>query len=160
MQIGYEELSVGTMHFKARRMNAYLYASNLGHIPKQLAWGARKRGQRARAGPAAYSSQACSRCQFVSRANRADQQTFCSQACGLSAHADENAAINHQARFDDCELRACRSREEVKALLDARHVALMQSTVGRSPTARPVGTSTGVGQHSRARGRKHQRQAS
>ena len=46
-QFAYERLSVASMRFKARRMNAYLYASNLAHIPKQLAWGAAKRGIRA-----------------------------------------------------------------------------------------------------------------
>jgi hypothetical protein len=43
-QIAYEQLNVAGMRFKARRMNAYLYASNLAHLPKQLAWGAAKRG--------------------------------------------------------------------------------------------------------------------
>jgi transposase len=148
-QVAYEDLSVRTMRFAVRRMNAYLYASNLGHIPKQLAWGARKRGQTARAGQAAYSSQACSRCHFVSRANRPEQQTFCCQACGLTMHADENAAINHQQRFDDREMRACRDKAAVAALLAARHIAFQASTVGRSPTARPVGPSMGVGQHQR-----------
>jgi len=35
----YEHLHVAGMRFKARRMNAYLYASNLAHIPAQLVWG-------------------------------------------------------------------------------------------------------------------------
>src|SRR5262249_2781470 len=43
-QFAYEQLHVVGMKFKARRMNAYLYASNLAHIPAQLAWGAAKRG--------------------------------------------------------------------------------------------------------------------
>jgi hypothetical protein len=43
-QFAYEHLSVATMKYKARAMNAYLYASNLAHIPKQLAWNAVKRG--------------------------------------------------------------------------------------------------------------------
>ncbi len=167
-QIAYEDLDVRTMRFRARRMNAYLYASNLAHLPKQIAWGARKRGQTARMGWAAYSSQGCSRCQFVSRANRVDQQTFCCQACGLSIHADENAAINHQARFHDREMRACRSKEEVKALLDTRHVAYLQSPDARSASARrepAFGSETlkgqsGVGQHSGVSRRKHQQQAS
>src|SRR5262249_23137198 len=94
-QVAYEELSVRTMRSKARRANAYLYASSLAHLPRQIAWGAKKRGQRARASWAAYSSQACSRCQFISRANRPTQQTFCCQACGLQLNADVNAAINH-----------------------------------------------------------------
>jgi hypothetical protein len=44
IQFSYEHLSVATMKFKARAMNAYLYASNLGHIPKQIEWNATKRG--------------------------------------------------------------------------------------------------------------------
>jgi hypothetical protein len=36
-QIAYEHLSVASMKFKARSMNAYLYASHLAHIPRQLA---------------------------------------------------------------------------------------------------------------------------
>jgi transposase len=165
-QVAYEDLDVRTMRFRARRMNAYLYASNLAHLPKQIAWGAKKRGQTARAGWAAYSSQACSVCQHVSRANRPDQQTFCCQACGLSIHADENAAINHQSRFRDREMRACRSKEEVKALLDARHVAFLEQTARRSRAARrepasgceSVSGQSGVGHHSGSRRRKHQRQ--
>ena len=136
MQVAYEDLSIRTMRFKTRRMNAYLYTSNLGRLPKQLAWGGRKRGQRTRAGQAAYSSQECSRCHFVSRANRIEQQTFCCQVCGLRRHADENAALNHQARFADREIQRCGSKEAVKALLDSRHVAFMQSQDGRSPSSR------------------------
>jgi transposase len=135
-QIAYENLDVRTMRFHTRRMNAYLYASNLAHLPKQIAWGAKKRGQRVRASWAAYSSQACSRCQFVSRANRPEQQTFRCQACGLTIHADENAANNHHARFHDREMQACRSKEAVKALLDARHVAFVQSQDRRSRSSR------------------------
>ena len=87
-QVAYEDLDVRTMRFKARRANAYLYASNLAHLPRQLAWGAKKRGQAAHTGWAAYSSQECSRCHFVSRANRPEQQTFWCQACGLQLNAD------------------------------------------------------------------------
>jgi transposase len=164
--VAYEDLDVRTMRFRARRMNAYLYASNLAHLPKQIAWGAKKRGQTARASWAAYSSQACSRCHFVSRANRPDQQTFCCQACGFQLNADENAAINHQARFRDREMRACRSKEDVKALLDARHVAFLEQTAHRSRAARrepasgceSISGQSGVGHHSGSRRRKHQRQ--
>jgi hypothetical protein len=157
MQVAYEELSVRTMRFAARRMNAYLYASNLSHLPKQLAWGGWKRGQRTRAGQAAYSSQECSRCHFVSRANRREQQTFCCQACGLRLHADENAALNHQARFRDREMQRCRSKEAIKALLDRRYVAWNQSQDGRSPSSRrepafgceSISGQSGVGQDQR-----------
>jgi len=55
--LAYEHLSVASMKFKARAMNAYLYASNLAHIPKQLTWGVSKRGMSARQVKSAYSSQ-------------------------------------------------------------------------------------------------------
>jgi hypothetical protein len=157
VQVAYEALSVGTMRFAARRMNAYLYASNLGHLPKQLAWGGRKRGQRTRAGQAAYSSQECSRCHFVSRANRREQQTLCCQVCGWNCHADENAALNHQTRFDDREMQRCRGKQAVKALLDKRHDAFLHSQDGRSPSSRrepafgcaSISGQSGVGQDQR-----------
>ena len=78
----YENLSVASMRFHARSMNAYLYASQLGHLPEQLAWAAAKRGMAAHTVNPAYSSQECPRCHFVSRANRPDQQTFRCVVCG------------------------------------------------------------------------------
>jgi hypothetical protein len=120
-QFAYENLSVATMKFKARAMNAYLYASNLAHIPKQLAWNAAKRGVRATRVHSAYSSQECSVCHYADRANRPDQQTFCCIVCHHSMHADLNAATNLARRVGDTELRACKDRKEVKALLLQRH---------------------------------------
>ncbi|MGB8345833.1 MAG: transposase, partial [Ktedonobacteraceae bacterium] len=120
-QFAYEQVSVRTMKFKARAMNAYLSASNLGHIPEQLAWTTAKQGIQATAVNAAYSSQECSMCHSVDRANRPNQQTFCCQVCGHTTHADENAAINIERRHDDWELRACTDRKAVKALLLRRH---------------------------------------
>ncbi|MBV9706139.1 MAG: transposase, partial [Chloroflexi bacterium] len=40
VQFAYEQLSVATMKFKAKAMNAYLRASQLAHIPQQIAWNA------------------------------------------------------------------------------------------------------------------------
>jgi len=57
----------------------------------------------------------------VDRANRPNQQTFCCVVCGYSAHADLNAAINIEHRWGDDELRACKDRKAVKALLLQRH---------------------------------------
>jgi hypothetical protein len=125
-QFAYEQLSVATMKYKARAMNAYLYASNLAHIPKQLAWNAAKRGRTARSVKSAYSSQECSVCHYPDRANRPNQQTFCCVVCGYSTHADLNAAINIGHRWGDSELRACKDRKAVKALLLQRHQAWKQ----------------------------------
>lgn len=41
-----------------------------------------------------YSSQTCSVCGHVDRANRPSQDTFLCVSCGHAAHADHNAAIN------------------------------------------------------------------
>src|SRR6266478_8904603 len=122
-QFAYEHLSVATMKYKARAMNAYLYASNLAHIPKQIAWNAAKRGVVAIRVRSAYSSQECSVCYNVDRANRPNQQTFCCLVCGYQAHADFNAATNVARRVGDTELQACKDRKEVKALLLERHQA-------------------------------------
>ena len=120
-QFAYEHLSVATMKHKARAMNAYMRASNLAHIPEQIAWNAAKRGVAAIRVKSAYSSQECSVCHYVDRANRPNQQTFCCKVCGHSTHADLNAAINIQHRLRDEELRACKDRKAVKALLLQRH---------------------------------------
>jgi hypothetical protein len=122
-QFAHERLSVATMKYKARAMNAYLYASNLAHIPKQLAWNAAKRGIAVRKVRSAYTSQECSVCHYPDRANRPDQQTFCCVVCGFQTHADLNAATNIERRWGDMELRACNDWKEVKALLVRRHQA-------------------------------------
>lgn len=118
-----ERLNVSEMRFKAKRMNAYLYASNLGHIPEQIAWRAATQGVTVTRVRSAYSSQECSRCHFTHRDNRPTQQTFCCQGCGLRLHADENASLNLLSRLDDRAMQDCNSLDEVKALLDSRHRA-------------------------------------
>ncbi len=121
VQIAYEHLSVATMKHKARAMNAYMRASNLAHIPEQIAWNAAKRGIQATRVKSAYSSQECSVCHYPDRTNRPDQQTFCCQVCGYQAHADLNAANNVARRVGDIELQACKGRKAIKALLMQRH---------------------------------------
>jgi hypothetical protein len=120
-QFAYEHLSIASMRFKARAQNASLRASQLAHIPNQLAWNATKRGVQATVVKSAYSSQECHTCHYVDRKNRPNQQTFCCRVCGHTAHADKNAAENIASRLGDQELRACQSRQEVKALLLRRH---------------------------------------
>jgi putative transposase len=120
-QFAYEQLSVASMRHKTRAMNAYMRASNLGHIPDQITWNATKRGVQATRVKSAYSSQECHVCHYVDRKNRPNQQTFCCRVCGHTAHADINAAQNIASRLRDRELRTCQSRQEVKALLMRRH---------------------------------------
>ncbi len=152
-RIIYEDLSVASMRFKARSMNAYLYASNLAHIPEQIAWATAKRGMAAHTVKAAYSSQECSRCHYVDRANRPNQQTFCCVVCGFRDHADHNASVTLASRFDDKELAACQRKEHIKALLLRRH-SFWKQHFGLVVVQPPVqlglwgdsGTSTDVGE--------------
>jgi Putative transposase DNA-binding domain len=125
----YEQLSVASMRFKARAQNAYLRASNLAHIPQQIAWNSQKRGVLATPVISAYSSQECSVCHYTDRKNRPDQRTFRCQVCGFEAHADHNAAINLSRRVGDTQLRACRDRIAIKAVLMQRHEAWKQQQV-------------------------------
>jgi transposase len=41
--------------------------------------------------------------------------------CGWRLHADHNAALNIAARCGDVEIQSCRTRQELEALLEARH---------------------------------------
>lgn len=120
-QFAYEQLSVASMRFKARAQNAYLRASQLGAIPRQIEWQAKKRGVQATRVKSAYSSQQCHRCWYVDRNNRPNQGTFSCQVCHHSTQADTNAAENIASRLGDQELRACQTRQEIKALLLRRH---------------------------------------
>ena len=145
--IAYERLNRAGMKFAARRMNAYLYASNLGHIPKQLAWDAKRSGRRATRVKSAYSSQECSRCHYTDRANRPTQETFSCAVCAFTGHADVNAALNLASRLGDQELAECQSRADIKTLLERRHQAWL--VLQRAPVVCPpaeLPPSTGAGQ--------------
>jgi hypothetical protein len=126
VQFAYEQLSVASMRFKARAQNAYLRASRLGQIPQQILWNSQKRGVQATPVISAYSSQECSVCHYTDRKNRPDQRTFHCQVCGFEAHADHNASVNISRRVGDRQLRACKDRTAIKAVLMKRHEAWKQ----------------------------------
>lgn len=46
----------------------------------------------------AYTSQGCSACDHVAKANRPNQSTFLCRSCGFAEHADRNAALNIASR--------------------------------------------------------------
>jgi hypothetical protein len=117
--IAVERLSVKDMRFKSRQMNRRLRASQLGYLKDKLRFKLDERGIRYRSVQAAYSSQECSRCHFVSADNRKSQTEFVCQHCGLVCHADVNAALNIAERFSDDELNQLPFRA-VKALLEQR----------------------------------------
>lgn len=148
-QFAYEQLSVASMRFKARTQNAYLRASQLGQIPRQIVWNSQKRGVKATPVISAYSSQECSVCHYTDRTNRSEQRTFRCQVCGFEAHADHNAALNLSGRVGDTRLRTCKDRKAIKAMLMQRHEAWKQqqnmgntSLVRRRKRGTPSGTSS------------------
>jgi len=117
--VAVERLNVKDMRFKSRQMNRRLRASQLGYIKDKLRFKLDERGIRYRSVQAAYPSQQCSRCGFVSELNRKTQAEFVCQQCGFVCHADVNAARNIAERFGDDELNQLPFRD-VKALLERR----------------------------------------
>ncbi len=75
-------------------LNRSILASNWGRLDHNLAY---KAGALHRVN-AAYTSQTCSVCGHVDKENRKTQATFKCVACGHSANADHNAALNILAR--------------------------------------------------------------
>ena len=63
-----------------------------------IAYKAQAAGVQVRLVDPKHTSQMCSQCEHVERANRLSQSRFCCRRCGHQAHADVNAARNIQAR--------------------------------------------------------------
>ena len=100
--------SVASMRFKARSMNAYLYASNLAHIPKQIA-GPSQRGMAAHA-VKPRTPRRSAPLPLCDRANRPAQQTFLCRVCGYRDHADCNASQNLPAGLGTTNWQRARAR--------------------------------------------------
>lgn len=71
-------------------LNRAILSSGWGALERNLGY---KAGQVVLVNPA-YTSQACHRCGASDPNSRIDQSTFRCQACGHSANADVNAALN------------------------------------------------------------------
>ena len=71
-------------------LNRSILASGWGSLECKLVY---KAGVVVKVDPA-YTSQTCSQCGHVGKANRPSQAVFACQACGWALHADHNAAIN------------------------------------------------------------------
>ena len=74
--------------------NREILKSNRGRLERNLAY---KTGALVKVDPV-YTSQTCAVCQHVDKANRRTQAVFQCAACGHTANADHNAAINILAR--------------------------------------------------------------
>lgn len=73
------------------RLNRGILANGWGRLVTRLEHKAPKRVEEI---PAAYTSQACAVCRTVDKEARESQAVFCCRACGHTANADVNAAIN------------------------------------------------------------------
>ena len=71
-------------------LNREILKSNWGLLERRLVY---KAGELVQVDPA-YTSQTCAVCQHVDRANRETQAWFRCTACGHTANADHNAAVN------------------------------------------------------------------
>ena len=71
-------------------LNRAILASGWRQLERKLAY---KAGHVVKVDPA-YTSQTCSRCGHVGKANRPSPAVFACQACGWALNADHNAAIN------------------------------------------------------------------
>jgi len=131
--VALERLTVKDMRFRARQMNRWLKAGQLGYVRDKLKFKLDELGIRYRSVQAAYSSQECSQCGFVSPMNRRTQADFVCLWCGYVANADENAAGVIRKRFDDTALNRLPFRE-VEATLALRF--MRQLPDARSASAR------------------------
>jgi putative transposase len=75
-------------------LNRAILDQGWGEFRRQLEYKAAWRGGFVVAVPAAHTSQACPRCDHVSKENRRTQALFACVACGYANHADHVGAIN------------------------------------------------------------------
>jgi len=80
------------------RLNARILAAGWGALRQQAEYKAVWSGGAVVAVNPAYTSQCCNACGHTERANRTSQAVFRCVACGYTAHADENAALNIRER--------------------------------------------------------------
>ena len=116
---GYAVFIVEKLDFRggglSRRMNRLLARTYRKVIKDNLARLEEKFGITTVEVNAAYTSQECSKCGFVSKANRKSQSKFSCTCCSHKVNADVNAARNIvKRRSFDVELRAYTSEHKVR----------------------------------------------
>jgi putative transposase len=97
-----EDLQVAAMtaagSSRKARLNARILAAGWGALRQQVEYKALWGGGTAVAVDPAYTSQCCNACGHTERTNRVSQAVFRCVACGHTAHADDNAALNIRER--------------------------------------------------------------
>lgn len=112
----------------SKRMNRLLGRMGRRVFNKKMARIAETHGVKSTAFNPAYSSQQCSVCGFVSRANRGERSSFKCKCCSNRLHADVNAARVLEARRSsslggNTDPFAFMSVRDTRALLISAHVA-------------------------------------
>jgi putative transposase len=97
--IALEDLSGIRDRVRLRRpQRVTLHSWAFGQLGTYIAYKAARAGVAVVHVDPAYTSQGCSACGHVAKANRPNQSTFRCQSCGFAEHADVNAARNIAAR--------------------------------------------------------------
>ena len=97
-----ENLTNTRSRVKARRANGgqrRLHAWSFASLRAMLTYKAEERGIRVEGIDPRHTSQTCSRCGFVSRANRRSQAAFYCRSCGFQLNADLNGSRNIAAKL-------------------------------------------------------------
>jgi IS605 OrfB family transposase len=81
-----------------RPQRVTLHSWAFGQLGQYIAYKAKRAGVAVAYVDPAYTSQSCSSCGHIAKANRPNQHTFRCQSCGFAEHADRNAARNIAAR--------------------------------------------------------------
>jgi putative transposase len=76
-----------------KRQRRVLHTWSFGQLRQFIEYKAQRDGVQVVAVDAHYTSQECSQCGHIAKANRPSQKVFKCVACGFSCHADTNAAI-------------------------------------------------------------------
>jgi len=75
-------------------LNRAILDQGWGEFRRQLIYKSTWLGGRVVQVPARYTSQTCSKCGYIDKANRVSQAQFVCKSCGFEKHADLNAALN------------------------------------------------------------------
>jgi IS605 OrfB family transposase len=81
-----------------RPQRVTLHSWAFSQLGRYIAYKAKRAGAAVVHVDPGYTSQGCSACGHVARANRTNQHTFHCRSCGFAEHADRNAARNIAAR--------------------------------------------------------------
>ena len=115
--IVFEDLTLTFKKTKSKKVNCILNRSLMGYLKDKLRFRIIDQSLAHQAVHAAYSSQECYECGWVSRANRKSQEKFKCEICDYENHADLNASLNIKRRSFDKELNSIQKYWLVKELL-------------------------------------------